>query len=224
LDGAAVVGNTEGTSVGVRPVGAGVVAVLDGAAVVGNTEGTSVGVAVVGAGVLASLDGAAVVGSTEGTSVGVPVVGAGVVGSMDGAAVVGNTEGTNVGVAVVGAGVVASMDGAAVVGNTEGTSVGVAVVGAGVVAALVGEKEGGLLPAGLLVGIVDGPSDGTGRPAMDNMKFLKRLKSMDPRPDAGSHPGVAEKPCLQHTLSAVQLFLPTVTSFMNWEGYWYKTG
>jgi hypothetical protein len=56
---------------------------------------------------------------------------------------------------------------------------------------------------------------GFGRFPMFNMKSLKRLKSMDPRPDAGSHPGAAEKPCLQHTLSAVQLFLPTVISFMN---------
>jgi hypothetical protein len=42
------------------------------------------------------------------------------------------------------------------------------------------------LPVGAGTGL-----DGLGRLATFNMKSLKRLKLMDPRPDAGSHPGTA---------------------------------
>ena len=47
------------------------------------------------------------------------------------------------------------------------------------------------------------------------MKALKRLKFIDPRPEAGSHPGVAKKPCLQHIDNAVQRLSPTVMSFIK---------
>ena len=52
-------------------------------------------------------------------------------------------------------------------------------------------------------------------PAIDNMWFLNFSKSIDPRPDAGSHPAVASKPSLQHVTIPVQSFLPTVMSLAN---------
>ena len=66
---------------------------------------------------------------------------------------------------------------------------------------------------GALVGLAG--SCGRGSPAIFNMKFLNLVKSIDPRPEAGSQPGVAAKPCLQQMDRAEQLFLPTVTSFIN---------
>lgn len=47
---------------------------------------------------------------------------------------------------------------------------------------------------------------------------------MDPNPDAGSQPGVAVNPSLQHIDEAVQLFLPLVTSFTKDLALAYRSG
>lgn len=47
------------------------------------------------------------------------------------------------------------------------------------------------------------------------MNALNLFRSRDPRPEAGSHPGAASNPCVQHVSEAVQLFLPSTTSFTN---------
>ena len=119
----------------------------------------------------------------------VDVVGMGeVAGSVVGFRV-GVSVGVNDGFEVVGD-LVGFLDGL----DIDGIDVGGLVVGTGVGLNRVGEDDGDLMPSGLSVGVLDGVSDGAGIPTIFNIKFLKRLKSIDPRPDAGSHPGVAEKP------------------------------
>ena len=68
-----------------------------------------------------------------------------------------------------------------------------------------------------------GGSDGTEMLTMDNMYLLNFRKSRVPRPLTGSQPVAALKPCLQHT-DRVQLFFPTVTSFMNRSALEYRMG
>ena len=75
-----------------------------------------------------------------------------------------------------------------------------------------GAAVGSLLGLGV-VGRLVGGSDGTWIPTSSSMNFLNFRMFRDPRPVTGSHPGVAKKPWTQHVVSAVQLFLPTVTSF-----------
>lgn len=60
--------------------------------------------------------------------------------------------------------------------------------------------------------------------AMDNIWSRNFLKSIDPRPEAGSHPAVASKPSLQHVMRPVQLFLPTVMSLKNSAWSLYSVG
>jgi hypothetical protein len=77
---------------------------------------------------------------------------------------------------------------------------------------------------GIATGVDVGGSDGTGMPATDNMYLLKRLKSRDPNPDAGSQPGEALNPSLQHIDEAVQLFLPLIISFVKVFALAYRSG
>jgi hypothetical protein len=70
------------------------------------------------------------------------------------------------------------------------------------------------------VGLLDdddavGREVGTVTVSMFIMKSLSRLKSIVPRPEAGSHPVVAWNPCSQHIDSAVQRLSPKVISFIN---------
>ena len=59
---------------------------------------------------------------------------------------------------------------------------------------------------------------------MPIMKSLNFPMFTDPRPVAGSHPGVAWKPSAQHTDDAVHLLSPTVTSFVNNAAFAYRSG
>jgi hypothetical protein len=77
---------------------------------------------------------------------------------------------------------------------------------------------------GIATGVDVGGSDGTGMPATDNIYLLKRLKSRDPNPDAGSQPGEALNPSLQHIDEAVQLFLPLIISFVKVFALAYRSG
>ena len=87
--------------------------------------------------------------------------------------------------------------------------VGVLLEGMRVLGAAVGVVTGDL------VGLSDGELLGVLILAISSMYFLNFRKSSVPQPDAGSHPFAALKPSLQHVTSAVQLFFPTVTSFVN---------
>jgi hypothetical protein len=85
---------------------------------------------------------------------------------------------------------------------------------------LVGVEVGGLVGfddgtnVGYSVGAGVGASEGTVMLATFIMKVLNFVKSRDPRPEAGSQPAVASKPCAQQRF-AVQWFPPTVTSVTN---------
>ena len=78
---------------------------------------------------------------------------------------------------------------------------------------------------GLLLGLNVGFLVGAEVGLIPIMNRLKRRKSKVPRPDAGSQPGAALKPSLQQLFVVlVQLFLPTVTSFVNKLEFPYSTG
>ena len=76
----------------------------------------------------------------------------------------------------------------------------------------------------LYVGRLVGGSDGAVIFTNPNMYFLNFLTLIDPNPEAGSHPGAALKPSLQHRVDALQLFFPVVISFMKTFGFAYKAG
>ena len=76
----------------------------------------------------------------------------------------------------------------------------------------------------LYVGRLVGGSDGAVIFTNPSMYFLNSLTLMDPNPDAGSHPGAALKPSLQHSVDALQLFFPFVISFMKIVEFAYKAG
>jgi hypothetical protein len=75
-----------------------------------------------------------------------------------------------------------------------------------------------------VVGLADGALVGAAMFITLIMWFLNFSKLIDPRPVAGSHPGVAWKPSLQHVLDAVHLLSPKVTSFVNRAALSYKIG
>ena len=77
---------------------------------------------------------------------------------------------------------------------------------------------------GLLLGLNVGLLVGAEVGLMPIMNRLKRRKSRVPRPEAGSQPGAALKPSLQQLFTLVQLFLPTVMSFVNKLEFPYSTG
>jgi hypothetical protein len=77
----------------------------------------------------------------------------------------------------------------------------------------VGDRDG--LIVGLRDGLAVGLSLGITIVALVIMNALNLFKSRDPRPEAGSHPGAASNPCMQHVSEAVQLFLPSTTSFIK---------
>lgn len=101
-------------------------------------------------------------------------------------------------------------------GLFDGARIGVCL-GLGLVTRLVGFRVGGR--DGFLVGLWDvltvGFALGITIFFVLIMNALNLFRSRDPRPEAGSHPGAASNPCVQHVSEAVQLFLPSTTSFTN---------
>ena len=64
------------------------------------------------------------------------------------------------------------------------------------------------------VGLLLGGSDGGSTPTSKHMYLLNFLASSVPRPESGSQPAAALKPCTQQAVVDVQLFFPTVTSLV----------
>jgi hypothetical protein len=162
-----------------------------------------------------------ITGVADGTDDGFTLVITGVAdGTDDGLTLVitGVADGTDDGFTLVITGVADGTDDGltlVITGVADGTDDGLTLV-------ITGVADGS--DDGIATGVDVGGSDGTGMPATDNMYLLKRLKSRDPNPDAGSQPGEALNPSLQHIDEAVQLFLPLIISFVKVFAFAYRSG
>ena len=67
---------------------------------------------------------------------------------------------------------------------------------------------------GLDVGLLLGGSEGGSIPTSKHMCLLNFLASSVPKPETGSQPTAALKPCTQQAGDDVQLFFPTVMSLV----------